>query len=148
GFAAGATSQSYDYDADGNRISQTVAGASPTAYEYFAGTNHLQGKLEDGVQTASYSYSARGDLSSDQDRTYTYHGNGRLAQTVLHAGMPNELTLNFEINALGQRVKKTVSSPTGSSAVSRFVYDQAGHVIGEYDENGSPRQEYVYLGDM
>ena len=30
---------------------------------------------------------------------------------------------------------------------SYFIYDEAGHVIGEYDANGNPIQEHVYLGD-
>lgn len=30
---------------------------------------------------------------------------------------------------------------------SYYIYDESGHVIGEYDANGNPIQEHVYLGD-
>lgn len=30
---------------------------------------------------------------------------------------------------------------------SYFIYDESGHVIGEYDANGNPIQEHIYLGD-
>jgi RHS repeat-associated protein len=30
---------------------------------------------------------------------------------------------------------------------SYFIYDESGHVIGEYDSSGNPIQEHVYLGD-
>lgn len=33
------------------------------------------------------------------------------------------------------------------SAQTFFIYDEAGHVIGEYDSNGNPIQEHIYLGD-
>lgn len=32
-------------------------------------------------------------------------------------------------------------------ATSYYVYDESGHVIGEYDQNGNPVQEHIYLGD-
>ena len=28
-----------------------------------------------------------------------------------------------------------------------YIYDESGHVIGEYDANGNPVQEHIYLGD-
>jgi len=46
-------------------------------------------------------------------------------------------------NALGQRVKKTVS---GTSTY--FVYDEAGHLTGEYDGSGALIQETVWLEDI
>jgi uncharacterized protein RhaS with RHS repeats len=42
----------------------------------------------------------------------------------------------------GQRVKKTTSgSPT------YFVYDEVGHLVGEYDNSGASIQENVWFGD-
>ena len=29
-----------------------------------------------------------------------------------------------------------------------FVYDEAGHLLGEYDGNGNPRRQIIWLGDM
>jgi RHS repeat-associated protein len=46
------------------------------------------------------------------------------------------------VNALGQRVKKT----TGA-AETYFAYDEAGHLVGEYDATGAAIEETVWLGD-
>jgi RHS repeat-associated protein len=32
-------------------------------------------------------------------------------------------------------------------STSYYIYDESGHVIGEYDANGNPVQEHIYLGD-
>jgi RHS repeat-associated protein len=34
-----------------------------------------------------------------------------------------------------------------ADSTSYFIYDESGHVIGEYDQNGNPVQEHIYLGD-
>jgi RHS repeat-associated protein len=52
------------------------------------------------------------------------------------------VTTSYELNALGQRVKKTTS---GSSMY--FVYDEAGHLVGEYNNAGTLIQETVWFGD-
>jgi RHS repeat-associated protein len=46
------------------------------------------------------------------------------------------------VNGLGQRVKKN----NGSDIF--FAYDEAGHLIGEYDASGAAIEETVWLGDM
>jgi RHS repeat-associated protein len=53
------------------------------------------------------------------------------------------VTTTYALNALGQRVKKTTS---GSSTY--FVYDEAGHLVGEYDNSGNLLQETVWFGDI
>ncbi len=45
-------------------------------------------------------------------------------------------------NGLGQRVEKTVGSTS-----SLFVYDEGGHLLGEYDSNGNLVQEHIWLGE-
>jgi len=64
--------------------------------------------------------------------TYVYDGRGRMKQ----AGATTYL-----VNGLGQRVKKSSGSDTF------FAYDEAGHLIGEYDGSGNPIEETVWLGD-
>lgn len=39
------------------------------------------------------------------------------------------------------------SSVLATQPTSYYIYDESGHVIGEYDANGNPVQEHVYLGD-
>ena len=33
-------------------------------------------------------------------------------------------------------------------SIVQYVYDERGHLLGEYDVNGLPLQETVYLGDI
>jgi RHS repeat-associated protein len=46
---------------------------------------------------------------------------------------------------VGQRVRKV--SSTGPASTVVFVHDQAGHLLGEYDQNGAAIREYVWLRD-
>ncbi|MBF0526408.1 MAG: DUF4329 domain-containing protein [Deltaproteobacteria bacterium] len=52
-------------------------------------------------------------------------------------------TTSYAINGLGQRVSKS-----SASATTIFVYDEAGHLLGEYDSAGSVIEETVWLGSL
>ncbi|WP_157314823.1 RHS repeat-associated core domain-containing protein [Chitinibacter sp. GC72] len=67
----------------------------------------------------------------------TYSNAGRLIQSV-----KGNTTVTYRYNALGQRVSKTSGGVT-----SYFVYDTAGHLLGEYYTDGKAIQETVWLGD-
>ncbi|MEX8503833.1 MAG: RHS repeat-associated core domain-containing protein [Leptothrix ochracea] len=62
---------------------------------------------------------------------------GRLASVRNTAGVTN-----FLYNGLEQRVAK--SGPLGTFF---YAYDEAGHVLGEYDSTGAPLYEVIWLGD-
>lgn len=51
-------------------------------------------------------------------------------------------TTGYVFNALGQRVEKSGTS------VTLFVYDEAGHLLGEYDGSGNLIEETVWMGDI
>jgi RHS repeat-associated protein len=57
------------------------------------------------------------------------------------AALPAGVT-NFLYNGLEQRVAK--SGPLGTFF---YAYDEAGHVLGEYDATGAPLYEVIWLGD-
>ena len=94
--------------------------------------NDLQGALASAcysvenrltkVNAIARSYDADGNTTKDGIYTYTYDDTNRLAG-VTRTG----LTVSYSYNGLGQRVEKTVN---GTSTV--FVYDEAGHLLGEY----------------
>jgi RHS repeat-associated protein len=127
-LAAGQT-QSYTYDANGNRSNATI-GAGSTTYTYPSGSHKL-GSLS-GTTTRSFSYDNTGSVTSTAGVAYAYDGRGRLKQ----AG-----TTTYLLNALGQRVKKS----SGSDVF--FAYDGAGHLIGEYDSSGAVTQETIWLNN-
>ena len=127
----GSNSWGYSYNGIGDRLTTTV-NASTTNYAYATGTHRLQ--TLSGAQSKSFSHDGAGNTTSDGGTTWTYAGNNR----PLTAG-----SLNVLINALGQRVKKD-----NGSAVTRFVFDEAGRLWGEYDSSGALIQETVWLDDL
>jgi len=128
-LAAGQT-QSYAYDANGNRTNATINAAS-TTYTY-PGTSHKLSSLS-GATTRSFTYDNAGNVTASAGITYAYDGRGRLKQ----AG-----SATYLVNGLGQRVRKNAGSDT------YFAYDEAGRLVGEYDAAGAVIQELVWLGDI
>jgi RHS repeat-associated protein len=51
-------------------------------------------------------------------------------------------------NALEQRVVKTGPNALVSQGAVYYAYDEAGHLVGEYDANLVPIYETAYLGDV
>jgi RHS repeat-associated protein len=127
-LAAGQT-QSFTYDANSNRTNATINAAS-TTYTY-PSTNHKLSSLS-GATTRSFTYDNAGNVTASESITYVYDGRGRMKS----AGATNYL-----VNGLGQRVKKSGGSDTF------FAYDEAGHLIGEYDGTGAAIEETLWLGD-
>ncbi|MGC5887898.1 RHS repeat domain-containing protein [Ralstonia pseudosolanacearum] len=131
------SSQSYSYDANGNRSGQTIGGNSYTQTIDPASNRQT---ASTGPAAATNSYDAAGNLTSDGTTTYSYSDRGRLA-SVAKSGT----TTNYLYNGLGWRVVKSGTGvPTGAT---RYVYDDVGHLLGEYDQSGNAIQETVYLGD-
>ncbi len=57
------------------------------------------------------------------------------------------MVATYGVNAFGQRVQKGVSGGAMPTQ-THFVYDEAGHLLGEYDAlSGLPIQEYVWYDD-
>jgi len=127
--------QGYSYDANGNRTALTLGG---NTYNYTNATisNHLTATQGPAPQK-SYTYDANGSPTADNVNQYSYDARGRLIQAVTPAG-----TAEYGINALGQRISKTVGT-----AGTVFHYDLQGHLIAESDGTGKVTQETVYLGD-
>ena len=121
----------YAYDGNGNRKQETRAGAA-TNYGYFAASNRLQNVT--GAAARTFVYDAAGNLTNNGSVTFTYDGRGRLTQV--------SNGYRYAINGMGQRVSKS-----GPGGTTYFVYDEQGHLIGEYDASGAVRQELVYLAD-
>ena len=133
--SAGKTGQTigYTYDANGNRLTQT---GTQTATYTISSTNNRVASIS-GTPTRMFNYDAAGNTTADGTLTFTYRDNGRMS-SVTSGGA----TTSYVLNALGQRVKKANSSLT-----RLFVYDEAGHLLGEYDDAGALVQETVWMQD-
>jgi len=133
-----AISRSYAYDLSGNR---TLLGIGANSYAYsYATTAPLSNRLlgaQGPLPPKSYSYNEVGAITGDGQKSYAYNLRGRLSTLTTSAG-----TSTYEHNGLGQRTAKTVLGTT-----TRYAYDEAGHLIGEYDASGNALNEYVWLAD-
>lgn len=133
--------QSYQYDANGNRTQATFGS---TSYTNTIAANSNQIIATTGPSPAKInSYDAAGNLLSDGTVTYTYSDRGRLVTTNTSGN-----TVTYALNGLDQRIQKngpTTIIPTGSNS---YVYDEAGHLIGEYDANQQVIEETVFLGNL
>ena len=135
-------SLSWAYDATGNRESATSDGVV-TAYATAPTSNHL---LQMG--SAARTYDASGNTISDGAWGYVYGARNRLVE-VTQAGAA---LATYAYNAFGERVCKATTGqcPTSASAGSgytQYVYDDAGHLLGEYDGAGNRIQETLWLDD-
>jgi RHS repeat-associated protein len=131
------TTIGYTYDANGNRLSQT--GTSASTYSVSNSSSRLSSTT--GALSRSYTYDAVGNTLTSGVTVHTYNHANRMKTSRL---VGNGDT-TYVYNALGQRVKK--SGGVIASAVY-FIYDEAGHLVGEYDSSGNLIQETVWLEDI
>ncbi|URL59940.1 RHS repeat-associated core domain-containing protein [Luteibacter flocculans] len=132
--------ESYTYNKTGDRLSKTSAGVhaqATGAYTYQSGTHWLS-TVGGGQPTV---LDANGSVTQSQSGstayTFLYDGRGRLTE-VQSQGSP---IADFTYNALDQRVYK--SGYLGLK--SRFVYDEAGQLVGDY---GSLHRDYIWMDNL
>lgn len=88
-----------------------------------------------GFNATSYNTSTAASVV----REFDYDDANRM-RAVKHDGI---VVMNYLYNAKGERVHKT----GGGNAVTT-VYDEAGKWIGDYDANGQPIQQVIWLDDL
>ncbi|MGH8850004.1 MAG: RHS repeat-associated core domain-containing protein, partial [Casimicrobiaceae bacterium] len=144
GFTSALASETraYAYDANGNRTSANVNGV-PATYSYTPNTNRLTSVS--GLYTNSYD--AAGNLTSDGHLTHTYDARGRLVQTTTPGD--SGISILWTYNGLGQPTsRQDGADDTGHGYGVVWLYDDAGHMLGEYAyPGGAAVQEFIWLGD-
>jgi YD repeat-containing protein len=131
------TSYGYTYDLVGNRRSKTV-GASTDTLDYSTSSNRIATLTPGTGPVRSFVFDANGSTTNDGVNTYAYDTRGRMVQATSVIG-----PTNYQINALGQRIRKS-----NSQSDTVFHYDTAGHLIAETSPTGAFKREYIYLGDI
>jgi RHS repeat-associated protein len=126
----------FGYDPVGNRVSKSTGGSIDT-YAYPPTSNRLS-SITGSSGTRTYVHDANGSITGDGLNTFGYDARGRLVSAVSAAG-----TTGYQINALGQRVRKT--SPLGDTV---FQYDTQGRLLAESSASGAPIREYLWLADQ
>jgi len=125
----------FDHDNVGNRTNLTDA-TTTTLYDYFIGSNRLS-QLSNG-STVNYGYDNIGNISTiSQDSTVFNWSDDYRLQSVTK----NTVTVGaYKYDGRGLRTAKTAGSET-----TIFVYDQAGNLFAEADNQGNVLKEYVYV---
>jgi YD repeat-containing protein len=131
------TPYAYTYDAVGNRRTRTI-GAATEMLDYSAGSNRIASLTPASGPVRSFVFDPNGSTTSDGINAYVYDTRGRMKQAVSAVG-----TTDYQVNALGQRIRKT-----NSQGDTVFHYDRQGRLIAETDPGGSTKREIIYLGDM
>ncbi|WP_238151315.1 RHS repeat-associated core domain-containing protein [Xanthomonas campestris] len=125
----------YSYDATGNRLSAKV-GAATQAYTYPT-TNHRLSAVAGVART----YDKMGNTLTigGKAREYLYDTTGRMTQ-VKRAGAA---VMNYRYNGRGEQVRRYLGTTN-----TYTLYDEAGHWLGDYDTNGAPKQQAIWLDDL
>ncbi|WP_295958707.1 RHS repeat-associated core domain-containing protein, partial [uncultured Xanthomonas sp.] len=124
----------YTYDATGNRLSAKVNTATQT-YSYPTTSHRLN-----SVAGTARSYDAAGNTTAIGGTAvqYVYGANGRLTQ-VKRSGTT---VANYAYNGRGEQVRRV-----GKTNVYT-LYDESGHWLGDYDNNGTAVQQAIWLDDL
>ncbi len=126
----------FTYDANGNRTQATIGG-TPANYTIAATSNRLN-----SIGSRTFTYDPAGNTTGDSaNYNATYDAMGRLAPLTKAS-----VTTTYTYDALGRRVRK--HNPSGTAATVLFAYDQDGQLLGEYNHQGTPIREYVWLGNI
>ncbi|WP_246432365.1 RHS repeat domain-containing protein [Xanthomonas theicola] len=124
----------YSYDATGNRLSARV-NTTTQSYRYPADSHRLG-----AVAGTARSYDASGNTTAigGAARQYAYDDTGRMRQ-VTRGGA---VVMTYRYNGRGEQVQRS------GAATTTTVYDEAGHWLGDYDGNGAPVQQAIWLDDL
>ncbi|WP_431096854.1 Ig-like domain repeat protein [Polaromonas aquatica] len=135
----GSSAIQYSYDATGNRTAKVIGGTSyPNT---ISATSNRLNQTQDSIGTATVQHDAAGNITSDGLNTYTYGDRGRLT-TMTNAGG----TVNYSYSALELRMSKTGPTALVPTGAAFYVYGEDGKLLGEYDANGVPQYETIYMG--
>jgi RHS repeat-associated protein len=129
-----ATSYGFTYDANGNRTSRSISGNTYT--NTITSNSNRTAQAQDVTGSGTRQYDAAGNTTSDGTNTFTYGDRGRMSSATTPSG-----NMSMLYNGLEQRAYK--SSRLGTSY---YVRDESWDFLGEYDQNGNPVFETIYLG--
>ncbi|AZR32999.1 RHS repeat protein [Xanthomonas vasicola] len=125
----------YSYDATGNRLSAKV-GTATQIYRYPTDSHRLS-----TVAGVARTYDATGNTTAigGTARQYTYDTTGRMTQ----ARRAGAVTMNYRYNGKGEQIRRFLGT-----ANTYTLFDEAGHWLGDYDSNGTPKQQAIWLDDL
>jgi RHS repeat-associated protein len=140
-FIAATSTQAYSYDASGNRTSVTFDTTS------FANTidkgSNRQLSTAGPILAKTNRYDLAGNLLDNGALQFGYSPRGRLQ--FVKSGSN---AVNYLYNGFDQRVSKLGPFTLVSGGGQHYMYDEKGRMLGEYNRNGGPLEETVFLDDV
>lgn len=133
--ASGTSVRTYSYDAVGNRTSVQSEGVA-TSYGYHSGSHRLE---RVGAETRAYDAAGNTTSIGGAARQFAYDDSGRMIQVKTGS----TVTGQFAYNANGEQVRARASVED-----TYFIYDEAGHLLGEFDSAGAPVVQIIWLDDL
>ncbi|HXM40628.1 MAG TPA: hypothetical protein VN924_05215 [Bryobacteraceae bacterium] len=132
-----AWSQTYNYDAYGNRWVNPASGFSLSSFTATASTN-FNSKNQLVIQNSGYDNSGNqtGIGGTGSAYAFTYDAENRQYSSAI-----NGVTTDYTYDGEGRRVQKATAG--GSTMV--YEYDAAGEVAAEYSTMEPPQTETLYL---
>ena len=100
-------------------------------------------QTQDVGGTAIVTYDAAGHITNDGTNTYAYSDRGRMVSATTPGG-----AVTYVYNGVNQRVGKSGPTALVPTGAAYYLYDEAGQLLGEYDANGAPVYETIYLGSL
>jgi RHS repeat-associated protein len=128
----------YTYDPSGDRLSKTGSGLATGAYLYTPGTHRLI-QMGDAVRVNDANGNTTGSVAGAMTLGGGYDARNRLTTVQLNG----QTAASYTYNALGERIGKVATFP--SAVDTRYDYDEAGQLIGEY---GTTQRDYIWLGAL
>jgi RHS repeat-associated protein len=128
----------FTYEGTGDRLSKQIGTGIEETYTYADDSHRLS-----AVAGVARTYNAIGSTltagSGAGAQTFAYDDRGRMIQSKL-AGV---VYRNYSYNARGERVGRI--DPATSANTTNFIYDESGHLLGDYSSTGIALHEYVWL---
>jgi RHS repeat-associated protein len=135
GASSTAFTRGYTYDANGNMNGQS----GPISYTAQIGPSNNRIASTTGGLARTYSYFPAGEVQGYGSNSYTFNQRDRMSSAIITGAG----TTNYVYNAVGQLIEKS-----GYGGTTLLMYDEAGHILGEYTNSGAPIEETVWLGDL
>ena len=129
------------YDASSNRLAAVLGGTGYT--NTISTTSNRLVSTSGPAPAKTNQYDAAGNLINDASISLTFNARGRRDSAVIGAD-----TVIYKYNGHGQRLLKSGPASLVPTGQQQYIYDQAGHLIGEYDASSKLIQETVFLGDL
>lgn len=128
--SSSARTRGYTFDSDGNVQTET----GTVAFTATVAISSSEISSITGGLARTYSYDAAGNITGDGTNSFAFNQRGRMVSAN---------STNYVYNALGQLIEKS-----GGGGTTLLMYDEAGHVLGEYTSTGALIEETIWMDNL